>query len=358
MSRGTWFLIVVLAVPGAAIEMPSPQQAAEIDATSLHHKVLCGYQGWFRCLGDPAKLGWRHWSRDAKKIVPGTLTFEMWPDMTEYDDDEKYAAPGFTYPDGKPAHLFSAAHPKTVERHFRWMQQYGIDGVFLQRFLVAMQDRSGDNILANVQKSANRTGRAFALCYDLSGAPKDKVFDLLVADWKKLVDEMRITQDGRYLHHNKKPVLFVWGFYSDRFGPELANRTIDFFKSDPKYSVTLIGGCQWWWRTEKNREWAKVFRRFDIISPWNTGNYAKVGDQKHASTGYWKEDLDEAKKVGMGYLPFIYPGFAWTNLMGTKAAKDNLPRLGGEFYWRQFSTCPVWAGSSTGGSFPQRRAWE
>jgi hypothetical protein len=164
------------------------------------------------------------------------------------------------------------------------------------------------------------------------------VVDLLVADWKWLVDERKITQDGRYLHHSKKPVLFVWGFYSDRFGPKVANRIIDFFKNDPKYGVTLIGGCQWWWRDEKDKEWAKVFRRFDIISPWNVGNYEKVGDQKQASTGYWKEDLEEAKKAGMGYLPVIYPGFGWTNLIGKKAAKDNLPRLGGEFYWRQFST--------------------
>src|SRR5258708_9120027 len=40
----------------------------------------------------------------------------------------------------------------------------------------------------------------------------------------------------------------------------------------------------------------------------------------------------------MGYLPVIYPGFDWINLYGEKAARDGLPRLGGEFYWRQFST--------------------
>ena len=39
----------------------------------------------------------------------------------------------------------------------------------------------------------------------------------------------------------------------------------------------------------------------------------------------------------MGYLPVIYPGFGWTNVKGKKAARDSLPRLGGEFYWRQFS---------------------
>ena len=312
--------------------------ADSIDATTLHHKVLCGYQGWFRCPADSANQGWRHWSRDEKKITPETLTFEMWPDMSEFDDDEKYPALGFTNPDGKLAHLFSSTNPKTVDRHFRWMQQYGIDGVFFQRFLVETRNPSIDQVLANVQQSAKKTGRTFGLCYDLSGASKEKILDWLVSDWKKLVDEKQATKDDRYLHHNGKPVLFIWGFYSDRFGPELANKIIDFFKNDPKYGVTLIGGCQWYWRTEKNEEWAKVFRRFDVISPWNVGNFTTINDQRHASTGYWKDDLEEATKAGVKYLPVIYPGFGWTNLKGSNAAKDDLPRLCGEFYWRQFST--------------------
>jgi hypothetical protein len=328
----TGFIVVLLAVGRGAAE------EKEVDATTLRHKVLCGYQGWFRCPGDPAKGGWRHWSRDSRKIGPDTLTFEMWPDLTDYDEEEQYAAPGFTYSDGKAARLFSSANPKTVERHFQWMQQYGIDGVFLQRFVVELKDRSTDQVLAHVRKAAERTGRTFALCYDLSGASKDAVYDQLVADWKRLVDEAKVTQDARYLHHNQKPVLFVWGFYSDRFGPDLAHRIIDFFKDDPKYSVTLVGGCQWSWRAEKNAEWAREFRRFDVISPWNVGNSTRVGDQKQASTATWKEDLAEAKKAGMAYLPVVYPGFGWSNLKGKKAAKDDLPRLGGEFYWRQFST--------------------
>jgi hypothetical protein len=124
-----------------------------MDATTLHHKVLCGYQGWFRCPGDPADEGWKHWSRNLKKIAADTVTFEMWPDVTEFTDEEKYPAPGFTYPDGKPAHLFSSAHPKTVERHFQWMEQYGIDGVFVQRFVVNIANPSSDRVLQNVRAS-------------------------------------------------------------------------------------------------------------------------------------------------------------------------------------------------------------
>ncbi len=322
---------------GARASALAEAEPHPVDATTLRHKVLCGYQGWFRCPGDGTGDGWKHWSRDRRRIARDTLTFEMWPDLSEYGDDEKYPVPGFTHPDGSQAFLFSSAHPKTVERHFRWMKDHGIDGVFVQRFLVELGSPSFDTVLGHVRASAASTGRAYAVCYDMTGAPRDKVFDLLVTDWKRLVDEMRVTKDPRYLRHGGKPVLFVWGFYSDRFGAEVAHRVIDFFKTDPKYAVTLVGGCQWYWRGEKDPEWARAFRRFDVISPWNVGNVEIVGGRKHAATGYWKEDVAEAKRAGMEYLPVIYPGFGWTNLKGKRAEHQTIPRLRGEFYRRQFT---------------------
>ncbi len=320
-------------------EKPAPPVTPRaIDATSLRHKILCGYQGWFRCPGDPAGGGWRHWGRNPAKLTPDSLTVEMWPDTAEYTDDEKYPAPGFTYPDGKPAHLFSSAHPQTVERHFQWMEQYGIDGVFVQRFLADLDSPATDRVLGHVRAAAAKTGRVYAVCYDLTDAPKDRLYDRLVSDWKRLVDEAKVTPEDRYLHHGGKPVVFVWGFYSDRFGPALAHRVIDFFKTDKRYGATLVGGCPWQWRAEKDAEWARAFRRFDVISPWNVGNVMEAGGQKHAATGHWKGDLAEARQAGMAYLPVIYPGFGWTNLKGKDAAGATIPRLGGEFFWRQFVT--------------------
>jgi hypothetical protein len=326
----------VLLLGGHAADADRPGKA--VDATSLRRKVLCGYQGWFRCPADPAGNGWLHWSRKRSRLSPDSVTVEMWPDMSEYSAEEKYSAPGFTYPDGKQAHLFSSAHPRTVLRHFEWMRRYGIDGVFLQRFLVTLGDRSFDRVLGHVRASARKTGRVYAICYDLTGAPQDRMYDLLVKDWQRLVDRLKLTRDDRYLRHGGKPVVFVWGFFSDRFGAGLAHRIIDFFKKEGPYQATLVGGCQWQWRAEKDAEWARAFRRFDVISPWNVGNVMKVGKQRHAATGHWKDDLAEARKARMAYLPVVYPGFGWTNLKGKEAAAATIPRLGGEFYWRQFAT--------------------
>ncbi|HQU41260.1 MAG TPA: glycoside hydrolase family 71/99-like protein [Pirellulales bacterium] len=341
-------LAALVGMPGDAVvigEEPLARDTPAVDATTLRRKVLCGYQGWFRCPGDPAHEGWRHWSRDAKRIGPDTLTFEMWPDLSEYDDDEKYPAVGFTYPDGKPAQLFSSANSKTIDRHFRWMRQYGIDGVFVQHFAVDLpggpaQDRyaSRQQVLQHVIEAAQKTGRAWALSYDIAGMPGDKMVEVLTADWKKMVDA-GVTAGPRYLQERGKPVVQVWGFYRNSPGnamtPELAHRLIDFFKAEGPYSAYLLGGGDWQWR--RDPEWQKIVFRFDAYAPWNVGNYGKdAGGVAHASTAWWEADKRACEEHGVLWLPVVYPGFSWDNLKRKPRGTSTIPRRGGEFFWEQF----------------------
>ena len=218
------------------------------------------------------------------------------------------------------------------------MERYGIDGVFVQRFLVDANTPSTERVLGHVRDSAAATGRVYAVCYDLSGIRERRIRDLLAKDWARLVDDLKVTRDDRYLHHAGKPVVFVWGLYPDRFGPATAHQILDVFKADDRYAATVVGGCPWSWRTEKAPEWARAFRRLDVVSPWNVGNFSRIKGQRHASTDCWERDLAETKRAGIGFLPVIYPGFGWANLKGEDASAQALPRLGGEFYWRQFST--------------------
>ena len=316
-----------------------------VDATSLRGKVMAGYQGWFRCPGDAAGMGWVHWSRDGKRLAPETLTFEMWPEMSEYT--ERFAAPGFTYPDGKQAELFSSDSASTVLRHFQWMRDYGIDGAWLQHFVVDLpggpaQSRyeSRMRTLGHVRAAAQETGRAWALAYDISGMPTERIYDTLTRDWQRLVDD-GVTKDSRYLHEGGKPVVEVWGFYFQNEGNSmtagLANRIIDFFKAPGPYQAFLVGGGDWNWRRNADPEWQKIFRRFDAYSPWNVGNLTKDrAGGAHAATGYWAEDKAECEKNGMLWLPVVYPGFSWDNLQKKPPGSTNIPRRGGKFLWEQF----------------------
>ena len=99
--------------------------------------VMAGYQGWFNCEGDGADRGWTHY---AKKGVfeDGSCTIDYWPEMDEYE--VKYETP-FKFADGSPAYLFSSYDESTVDRHFKWMKEYGIDGVFMQRFFFRAHER-------------------------------------------------------------------------------------------------------------------------------------------------------------------------------------------------------------------------
>jgi len=72
---------------------------------------------------------------------------------------------------GNPVNLFSDANPATVETQFAWMQQYGLDGVALQRFSVDLLDpatlHARNIVLANVRQAADDSGRVFLVMYDL-----------------------------------------------------------------------------------------------------------------------------------------------------------------------------------------------
>ena len=82
MRRATirTLLMLAAAIPTA---LAADEPPAIVDASALRGKVLCGYQGWFRCAGDASGLGWIHWSRDANRLTPENLVFDIWPEHRE-----------------------------------------------------------------------------------------------------------------------------------------------------------------------------------------------------------------------------------------------------------------------------------
>lgn len=185
-----------------------------VDSSTLQGKVLLGYQGWFNCPGDGAPgNSWRTWARGVP--AANTLTVDLYPDLSELDSDEACPVPGMSI-GTKPAYLYSAWNQKTVMRHFLWMKQYGLDGVLVQRFVTSMAGKrsSGDVVLKNVMAGAEKYGRVFAIEYDITGADPVKVGELLIEDWKYLVDELKVTSHPNYLHDRESRCYLsgAWGF--------------------------------------------------------------------------------------------------------------------------------------------------
>ena len=58
---------------------------------------------------------------------------------SEFDQDELFQSE-VPLKNGQMMDLYSAVTPKTVQRHFDWMQEHNIDGVFLQHFLTGSDE--------------------------------------------------------------------------------------------------------------------------------------------------------------------------------------------------------------------------
>jgi hypothetical protein len=332
---------------GSGIGLDASRQATSVDATTIERKLLFGYQGWFGCPGDGSPLdAWEHWFERGAPASAETLNVDMWPDVAELGADERCETP-FRLPGGGPAHLYSAYNAKTVERHFRWMRDYDLSGAFLQRFTVHLDTPAvigfRDAVARNVRAAAEANGRVFAVMYDISGHPGDTVVDAVKRDWVHLVDTLRLTESPRYLHHGGRPLLAIWGFgFRDRSPtPEQAAELIAFFRRhpDPRYRVTLLGGVPAGWRTltrdsRTDPKWARVYRSFDVISPWTVGRFRNEPEVDRFYAEETTADLVETRRLGIGYMPVVFPGFSWRNLNG-RAPLNAIPRRGGRFYWRQ-----------------------
>ena len=312
----------------------------EVDPSTLTHKLMMGYQGWFSCPNDSSGLGgWPHWF--SKSPYVGTnLVVDFWPDVSEYGSNELFDT-GMTLPDNSPAKLFSAITPATVMRHFKWMKDNHLDGVFLQRFgselgnstLLAFRNK----VTANVRMGAETYGRVFAIMYDISGMSAGTLVSTLTNDWLYLVNTLGVTRSPQYARHLGKPVVTIWGFgFTDRPGtPQDAANTIAFFKAA---GCTVMGGVPTYWRTlnndsQTNAAWATAYRSFDIISPWSVGRFSTIAGVDSFKLNQIIPDLADANSHGLGYMPVVFPGFSWHNLNG--GPLNQIPRNGGTFYWRQ-----------------------
>ena len=322
-----------------------------VDTSTLTGKVMCGYQGWFTTPGDGSDRGWRHYSSKGQ-FKPGSCNIDLWPDMSELDADEKIPTP-FRHQDGTAATVFSSHNSKTVLRHFRWMEQYGIDGVFVQRFggetQQALNLRHCNTVLASCREGANRSGRSYAVMYDLSGLPAGGTARI-IEDWKLLVDRMKIGKDPKdlaYLRHNGKPVVSVWGIgFNDNRRYTLAEceKLVDFLKNDKDYGgCTVFVGVPTNWRTldkdsVKDPALHRIIAKADIVSPWTVGRYRTLqGIADHAEQRL-KKDVEWCKDAGKDYLPVVFPGFSWHNMhnRNPKNPFDEIPRLKGQFLWKQY----------------------
>lgn len=340
--RFACFLVLALLL----LTAEAPTFATDKPADTLTGKVMVGYQGWFATPGDGMGLGWSHYTfREG-----GICTIDLWPDLTETDADERYDSP-LRFADGRPAPVFSSANAKTVQRHFEWMRDYGIDGAFLQRFGAVLKGETSrafvDRVLENARAASAKTGRHWAVMYDLSGLRRGDIERFVMQDWKRLRNEFRVIDDPHYLRHGGRPVVAVWGIgFNDHrdYTLEECAALFRFLRDNPEFGgTTVMAGVPYGWRTldrdaVSDPSLHDTLKLAGIISPWSVGRYDNPANAEREITRVHAEDAAWCQSHGQSYLPVIFPGFSWANLQATRgqeAKLDAIPRLGGRFLWSQ-----------------------
>lgn len=300
--------------------------------------VMAGYQGWFNAEGDGAERGFYHYS-GKYGFQPGSASVDMWPDVTEYD---KTYPTSFTMTDGVVARVFSSEDYSTVDTHFRWMKEYGLDGVFMQRFVSEIKNKSGkrhfDKVLNHAMTAAYKYERAIAVMYDLSGCDSDDC-KLILEDIDTIALRYNLFNhdlNPSYLYHNGHPLVSVWGVgFNDKRSYSLDD-TYRIVTTLIEKGFSIMLGVPTNWRTlsgdtESNSMLHDLIRKCDIIMPWFVGRYDEEEYDKFKSNIY--SDIEWCRASNVDYVPLVYPGFSWRNMYGEDTF--NVPRNSGRFFQKQ-----------------------
>jgi glycoprotein endo-alpha-1,2-mannosidase len=307
--------------------------------------VMAGYQGWFNTPDDGAQRGWHHYERKGR-FEPGYCTIDLWPDMKEY---KKTYPTSFHFEDGTPATVFSPHDESTVDLHFKWMKDYGIDGVFMQRFVVEIKSTSGkkhfNKVLQSAAKAALKYDRTISVMYDLSGMNSGDV-DVLINDWKEVIGARQFTERSKYsnyLVNEGKPVIAIWGVGFDdgrKYNLSDIERLIEFFKSKEGGNCSILLGVPTYWREQgrdciDDEKFLDVIQLADIIHPWFVGRFKEDGYDRFKSI--IGEDLAWCQLNEKKYMPVVFPGFSWNNMLPPGRPSSTIPRNEGSFLWKQLN---------------------
>jgi hypothetical protein len=344
MHKKLLISLMIFMLPGVTLNAQT-KHASGSKYMTYKGLAMAGYQGWFNCEGDGANRGWNHYAKRGK-FEDGSCTIDYWPEMDEYE--VKYKTP-FKFADGSPAYVFSSYDESTVELHFRWMKEYGIDGVFMQRFFSVLTDsirkRHADKVLSSAIKAANKYEVAICLMYDIGGMD-DNRYKLIFDDWRHLVDDLKLTNQGEkttYLFHNGKPLIAFWGISAGTREsghiPEIYD-ILDFVRNDPVYGGCSVHlGIPSRWRTlgsdtKGDPRLHDVLKQVDVIHPWLVGRF-----NEDSYDDFLKEhiigDIQWCKEMGKSYAPTVFPGFSWHNMKDD--ISDKIPRNKGLFFWKQIT---------------------
>jgi hypothetical protein len=305
-------------------------------------QVTLGYQGWFSAKGDGVSNTWKHWSPYNTVPAPGNITFEMYPDVSEYNASDLFPTKLGKLGNGKPAKLFSSARDGVVNLHFKWMKDYQLDGIALQRFASELKHKKNlkhnNKVAQLVKKYAEKYCRTFYITYDISSSPIKDIVSRIKNDWTTVMEKkLNLIDSQQYARYKGKPVTGLWGFGLNTPAHNFSQKqALDLIKWFRKKGFYVVGGVPYNWRLGKldsRKNWLSVYKQYDMVLPWSVGRYRETKELLHHYESIWQQDLVFSKKNNLQMKRVIFPGFAWSNWQ--ESPRNVIPRKKGDLFWKQ-----------------------
>lgn len=314
--------------------MPRHASSDVVDASTIQNKVLAGYQGWAG-----ARSTWDHWSNNgaAPDASSSNEHFEMVPQMGEYPSGALHDT-SFKYKNGTVVKLYENAKDGVVDLHFKWMKEYGMDGVLIQRFISECTSAGKsltqrNSILEQMDVAASKHGRVYAMMWDMSGASSQWDTDIK-NDWNTYVK--KYTSSQQYLKENGRPVVCIFGIGLTSRSQATPSSSLALIKWLQNEGLYVIGSGPYYWRAgghDAASGFNEVHAAFDAIMPWAVGRYNNVNDFNNAiSTVH--ADAETTSSRNQGYAPIAYAGYSYRDSNKINYIKRNA----GQFFKAQIDS--------------------
>ena len=316
--------------PSDITEQDPPAFAPMTEANDFHDKSVAGYQMWFTATG-----GWVHW---AGGNVPSNdrISFEMWPDISEYPDNVMGQTNFKDLGDGRKAKLFTSVTPEVVDIHVSWMKDAGLDGFAIQRFFGDYNrgDERDYKNLVLARDAAEKYGRVFYVMYDMNGGlgRGQGAADVLKSDFVRNVENKGIVSSPAYAQMDGKPVVCMWGLDPGSDSYTNFDASMDFINWLHDRGYYVVGGTSnntWY---DGTNSFTDLYHSLDMISPWTVGRYSM-----NAVVGWMRNNvapgLQVCEQYGIDFQPVVLAGGSWHN--HNWGMPNDQPHLAGDFLWRQ-----------------------
>ena len=298
----------------------APTFARQTEQNNIIGKTVVGYQAWFG-------KGWYHpWG-----------SFEIWPSVGDYPAASLWDSKFNDLGNGQKAQLFDSRDAGVIETHFAWMEKYGIDCAAVQRFYAYVlsggaKDHVKFSYLKTIMQQAQAHNRSFYIMYDMSGAKTgSQIVENVKNDFINNIEGLGLVSSKAYAHAEGKPVVCLWGLANSSNYPEyaVAYPLVKWFKDRGYYVICGTPDNNF---HSDTTDYAKVYAESDMISPWYVGRFGP--NSLGTLTSLVRKDKGWCDDNGKEYLPVIFPGFGWANMMHNGKYNEH-PRKAGDFLWKE-----------------------